>query len=329
MVLKPVVAFFPAGPSNAATRSVTLKGRDAGRRIRALRMNDEPAAEPHLRSRRAALSSALLAGVGLALPARVEAAPRVTRQVQLSIQIGGPRIQAGTRIPLPARREEVTLGLYGDDSPSYVELFQQVCTGSVPREPELQLRGLPLSRVERGRVIEFFKPEDKKDEDVSVDGTGRVRRKIVKKEARFGNMASNGLSHNRAGLISMRQDGLANDFLVTTGADPSLDAEYVVIGEVLSGMSFIEEMDQIPTFKREAVSTIGGAAALYGLRGGLGLGVGAFFTSRTGNLVIGGVLGAGTAALAGFVGDDPFSRDQEDEQYKPLTKVVLASATLV
>lgn len=221
----------------------------------------------------------------------------------------------------------MTLGLYGDAAPASVKLFEQLCSGSVPGEPGLSYAGSPILRVEPGRLIEAGKRLDlASGVEREIDSTGRVRSTTVDRAARFANADTNRLSHDRAGLLSMRRGGGSYEFLLTTGADPSLDATHLVIGSVLEGERTLAAIDALPVRLPSKGTELGGVAALYGLRIGVAAGVSSFLTFRLGAPALG--LGVGGLTLGGMtlVGDDP--RSGPDLAFRPLTKVRLVRASI-
>ena len=136
-----------------------------------------------------------------------------------------------------------------------------------------------------------------------LDDTGYVRTTYSDAAARFANSDSNSLRHDRAGLLSMPRGGGAFDFGLTLGADPSLDRDNLVVGQLLAGGDVLEALNALPTRQPSKLSELSGLAALWGLR----LGVAA----------------TGTVAAAGMtlVGGEPSA--QPDLDYRPYTKVRL------
>ena len=268
-------------------------------------------------NRRGALLGALC---GIAPPVQrvfAESSPlaRITSTAVLGLAIGNTAAQP------------VTVGLFGEAAPASVELFERLCTGTIPGEPQITYAGSTIYRVEPGRLIEVgSRLSGNTGLDREIDATGRVRSTYIPVAEAFGNSDSNALSHDRPGLLSMRRGGKAFDFLLTTGADPSLDAERLVVGEVTSGASVLAAIDALPVRRPSQSGTLGGVAALYGLRAGVAGGVASTLAFRLNAPGLG--LGVGALALAGmqFVGDDP--RTQQDLSYRPLTKVRVVNSRI-
>ena len=81
-------------------------------------------------------------------------------------------------------------------------------------------------------------------------GAGAVQGKYAQRRAPQTPMGeSSTLSHDTAGLLSVRRGGGTFDFLITTGPTPEYDAEYAVIGRVTDGMDSLAELDAIPVVK--------------------------------------------------------------------------------
>ena len=93
-----------------------------------------------------------------------------------------------------------------------------------------------------------------------------------------------------------------------------------------SGASVLAAIDALPVRRPSQSGTLGGVAALYGLRAGVAGGVASTLAFRLNAPGLG--LGVGALALAGmqFVGDDP--RTQQDLSYRPLTKVRVVNSRI-
>lgn len=55
-----------------------------------------------------------------------------------------------------------------------------------------------------------------------------------------------GLSHDQAGLVSVRKGGGAFDFSITLSPQLQLDKTSLVIGKVLEGADFLKEIEGLP-----------------------------------------------------------------------------------
>lgn len=172
-----------------------------------------------------------LAAAGAPLP------PRITSKARLTVQIGQDAPGA------------IVLGLYGEDAPGSVALFRDLCGGTLPGLPGVGFRGSLVSKVERDRRIVAGRPTAGGAQEVSreIDGTGYVRSTLVDRAERFTNSDANGLSHDRAGLLSMRRGGGEFEFTLVPAPNPGLDGELVVIGEVLEGVETLRALNAVPT----------------------------------------------------------------------------------
>jgi len=247
--------------------------------------------------------------------------PPVTSRARLTIAIGD------------SQARPLTLGLFGEAAPRSVALFEGLCAGTLG---DLTYTGSSVSRIERDQLIlgGSLAGGSTRTVDREIDSTGFVRSTMVNRADAFTNSETNRLSHDRAGLLSMRRGGGAFEFTLTPAPNPALDATRIVIGEALSeedggaGLALIAALNELPTRQPSALSALGGVAGLYGLRLGLGFGFAGLVgqglqLSRRGAL---GLVGIGTAAAA-FVGSDP--RDGVDLSYRPLTKVRIVSASML
>ena len=280
--------------------------------------------QPFVPSRHAVAASLLTSLASLPVPpARAAAGGRITSRASLSVAIGDTAPQ-----PL-------TVGLFGDEAPSSVALFEALCTGTLGSG--LTYVGSSVSRVERDKLILGGSLAGGSTRSVSraIDRTGYVRSETLNRADEFANSDANALSHDRAGLLSMRKGGGAFEFGITPAANPALDATRIVIGEVASteddggaSIRLIAALNELPARQPSAVSELGGVAALYGLRLGLGFGFAGLIgqsleLSRRDALA---VTALGTAG-AQFIGSDP--RDQPDLSYRPLTKVRIVNARVL
>lgn len=229
-----------------------------------------------------ALSPAPRAAVSLA----ERSSPRITSRARLLIAIGdGP--------PQP-----LTLGLYGELAPASVALFEGLCAGTLAStlgSKDLTYAGSSVSRIERDKLIlgGSLSGGSTRALDREIDGTGYVRTELVNRADAYANADANGLSHDRAGLLSMRRGGGAFEFGLTPAANTALDATRIVIGEVSEGgeggevgegdaggaggaggggLRLVAALNAMPARQPSVASELGGVAALYGLRGGLGFG---------------------------------------------------------
>ena len=72
---------------------------------------------------------------------------------------------------------------------------------------------------------------------------------------------STGLSHDAAGLLSVRRGGGIFDFGITKAPDPDSDADFAVIGRVVDGRSSVEALDAVTVVKAADAFNIETASA--------------------------------------------------------------------
>ena len=264
-------------------------------------------------------ASALLAS--LAITAAEATRPTITSRARLDIKIGD------------AQRRPLTVGLYGEAAPASVALFERLVAGTL--DGGLTYSGSSVSRIERDRLIiaGSLSGGSTRAVEREIDRTGFVRSETVNRADKLLNRDANALSHDRAGLISMRRGGGAFEFVLTPAANSALDATRLVVGETLGdddgeNLRLIAQLNGLSVRPPSGVGELGGVAALYGLRLGLGFGFAGLVgqglsLSRRDALAC---TALGTAA-AQFIGSDP--RDQPDLSYRPLTKVRIVSATML
>jgi cyclophilin family peptidyl-prolyl cis-trans isomerase len=291
-----------------------------------MRLPVEPAPPPTRLPRRQLLSTSVLYAGMLALvpPGAIRRPalaadepmpmPLITNTASLSIAIGG-------EAPSVLR-----VGLFGDAAPKHVALFESLCAGTMR---DLTYSGSSISRIERGKIIlaGSLAGGSTRAVEREIDRTGYVRQKVVNRADDYLIVGeSNALSHDRAGLISMRRGGGAFEFAITPAANPALDAERIVIGEVVGEGSaeLIARLDALPTREPSTQSELSGLASLIALRVGLGVSVGGIIDYGLGlGAPVGIALGL---AAAWAVGNDP--RAQPDLAYRPLVKVRIIKARL-
>ena len=274
---------------------------------------------PELSTRRQVITSALLTTFAVmpstVPPALAASDSGITSRAVLSIVIGD------------AAPKTLTVGLYGSAAHESVRLFEGLCSGTLGKD--LTYAGSSVSRIERGKLIlgGSLAGGSTKMVEREIDRTGMVRSKTVNRADAFVNADQNDLSHDRAGLVSMRRGGGAFEFGVTPAANPELDADRIVIGEVLGAESFelIRLLDALPTREPSAPSELSGFASLIGLRLGLGLSIGGIVDYVLG---LGAPVGIALGIWAAWaVGSDP--RAQPDLAWRPLTKVRIVSAKML
>mmetsp|Transcript_31611 Transcript_31611/g.101413 ORF Transcript_31611/g.101413 Transcript_31611/m.101413 type:complete len:277 (-) Transcript_31611:131-961(-) len=68
----------------------------------------------------------------------------------------------------------------------------------------------------------------------------------------------NNLSHDAAGWLSVRRGGGSFEFVLTPRANPALDREWLIIGQVEEGMGLVERLNTLPTnnYDRAPLATV-------------------------------------------------------------------------
>ena len=151
------------------------------------------------------------------------------------------------------------IGLYGEAAPESVALFQGLCgSGTLP--PELRYRSSSCTRIEQGKSIVCgrLSAGSAARIDREIDATGYVRSSLVSLAEQYTTADANALSHDRAGLVSMKKGGGQFEFVLTPAANPALDASNIVIGEVISGRELLQALDNVPTRRPSKDSEVGG-----------------------------------------------------------------------
>lgn len=262
--------------------------------------------------RQALLGAAWVTSIALPMQPATSStvAPLVTSRARLGVTIGD------------AHPRFITVGLYGEEAPSSVALFMQLCTNS----DGLTYQGSAVPRIERDRLVLMGRLAGGQAKTVerSIDITGYVRSNTVDRATSYVNNDANALSHDRAGLLSMRRGGGSFEFGLTPAPNPSLDRERLVVGEVLDGLDVLATLNELPTRGASKASEASGIASAFALRLELGAAIGLVLGLSGLGAPLGVTLGCLAAAA---VGGDP--RALPDLAYRPLTRVELKSAAVL
>jgi len=157
------------------------------------------------------------------------------------------------------------VGLFGNDAPRAVELFKAACAGTlnVPCPTEVDLSAEVTERAKQTKKTTLRACQGYADMPLTYAysqvwsiqrgkriGAGAVQGKFALRVAPSMPVTeSSTLSHDSAGLLSMRRGGGSFDFILTTGPAPEYDSDFAVIGRVLDGMDALAELDAIPVVK--------------------------------------------------------------------------------
>ena len=170
------------------------------------------------------------------------------------------QISAEESVTLP-----VTIGLFGRDAPSAVSSFKAACTSALvaPCPTEVDLSSEVMERSKQSKKAALRVCQGSESLPVSyaystvwsiqrgkrIDA-GQVQGKFALRLAPVTPLSeSTGLSHDQAGLLSVRRGGGSFDFSITTAPVPEFDTDYVVIGRVLDGMDSVQALDAMPVVK--------------------------------------------------------------------------------
>jgi cyclophilin family peptidyl-prolyl cis-trans isomerase len=147
------------------------------------------------------------------------------------------------------------------------KLFRGLCDGSIPDFPGVTYRGSIATRVEKNKAIVLGRPPSGSAQEVerSIDNTGYVRSQLVNRAERYANSDSNDLRHDRPGVVSMQRGGGSFEFVIAPKANPGLDKENVVIGQVLldngSGRDLLNAINDVPVRQPKAETSVYGFVA--------------------------------------------------------------------
>jgi len=176
---------------------------------------------------------------GVAAEALVVPQPRcaVTDRFALDLVIAG---QAAGRI---------TLGLYSSLAPASSDTLLQLARGELRSDPDdvpATLERSNLVRVLKDREVVLGSLKVPNGQLRIMSGKTRPQRYSVVPPS---NDDANDLSHDAAGLLSVRRGGGSFEFMLTPAANAKLDKEWLVIGQVMEpeGMQVLARLNSLPT----------------------------------------------------------------------------------
>jgi cyclophilin family peptidyl-prolyl cis-trans isomerase len=144
---------------------------------------------------------------------------------------------------------QLKLGVYRDAAPDSCDTFSQLARGTLVSDPDdvpATLERSTAVRVLKGREVQLGALTVPNGQLRLVSGKTRPQRFSVVPPR---NKDTNTLSHDAAGLLSVRRGGGSFSFLLTPDANPALDREWIVIGQVLDNesMQILARLNSLPT----------------------------------------------------------------------------------
>ena len=163
------------------------------------------------------------------------------------------------------RELPLIIGLFGSDAPEATAVFSSICKGELqaPCPAEVDLSSEVMERTKQAKKAAYKACLGAQATPVSyaysqvwsvqsgkrIDA-GAVSGKFALRQAPLTPVTeASGLSHDAAGLISVRRGGGSFDFGITTAPAPEYDADYVVIGRVIDGMDSVKYLDAVTVVK--------------------------------------------------------------------------------
>lgn len=162
----------------------------------------------------------------------------VSDKVKLEVSVGGERVGS------------IELGLWRSAAPQSVDAFVKLSTGSyTSREGEApaSLERSSAARVLKDRAVVLGALKVQGGMTTLVPG--KTRPQIVPVAPPTTDDGPNGISHDAAGLLSVRRGGGSFEFTLLPRANAELDRDNLVIGQVLNadGMAILERINSVPT----------------------------------------------------------------------------------
>ena len=169
----------------------------------------------------------------------------------------------------------MVIGLFGKDAPEAVANFKQLCAGELqaPCPPDVDLSQELIERTKQSKKASLRGCKGSESVPVTYAyssvwsvqkgkriGAGALQGKFAMRvPPTTSGTESTGLSHDAAGLLSVRRGGGTFDFGITAAPTPEDDADFVVIGRVIEGMDSVEALDAVTIVKAaDAFNTDGG-----------------------------------------------------------------------
>jgi cyclophilin family peptidyl-prolyl cis-trans isomerase len=143
----------------------------------------------------------------------------------------------------------ITLGLYRDAAPASSDTLLQLARGELRSDPD----DVPAT-LERSNLVRVLKDREVVLGSLKVPN-GQLRLMSGKtRPQRFpvvppSNDDANDLSHDAAGLLSVRRGGGSFEFMLTPAPNAKLDKEWLVIGQIVEpeGMQVLARLNSLPT----------------------------------------------------------------------------------
>jgi len=141
----------------------------------------------------------------------------------------------------------IEIELFGKDAPKSAVLFQQLCSGTY--QDGLSYEGSQVFRVVKDRAIylgRLAKGAAVRTETY-IDNIGHVRSIRVSAADRAYNADQNSIPVDRAGVLLMKKGGGSFEFLIKSapGLDKGLEEDYLVVGQVASGMDTVARLNAL------------------------------------------------------------------------------------
>ena len=165
-----------------------------------------------------------------------------------------------------SRTLPMTIGLFGKEAPDAVAIFRAACAGQLaspcPTEVDTSTEVMERSKQSKKAALKACLGYEAEPVTYAYSQVWSIQRgRRVDAGAVQGKFAMRvapvtprteaaALTHDAAGLLSVRRGGGIFDFGLTTGPTPEYDAEYAVIGRVVDGMEALAELDALPVVVR-------------------------------------------------------------------------------
>jgi len=177
---------------------------------------------------------------GLAVQSIPPEKQKVTDRVRFDISLGRKKEGA------------LTFGLWREAAPDAVDAFVKLSKleyKPLPDDAPAGYRGASLVKIQNDRFIQFGSLQQTGGSTKFVRGVSAPQ--TVPCAPPVTSDKPNGISHDAAGYLSVRKGGGSFDFSITTRANPDLDRDNIVIGELTDedSMRLLERLNILPVNK--------------------------------------------------------------------------------
>ena len=165
------------------------------------------------------------------------------------------KVNFDVKIAPSSSSKRFSIGIYGDEAPLTSKVFLSLCTGE--NAWDVSFDSSQVSRILKDQRIDVgkFSKGGGQRQERSIDNIGKVRVRSVNVADNTKNSEENSLHHLTGGEVSMRRGGGSFEFTIAPKPNPKLDESQIIIGRVIEGMEVIQEINDVPSSKEDALGS--------------------------------------------------------------------------